>query len=59
MADQKKAGKLLKQIEEEFETFKENAEQFVDNGNAAAARRARKATSNMAKMGKEFRKVSV
>jgi len=50
---------LLKQIETHIEAFKENAEAHVVKGNKAAGARARKATLELTKLFKEFRKQSV
>ncbi|MBQ7222683.1 MAG: histone H1 [Bacteroidales bacterium] len=51
--------KLVAQIQAEFEVFQKNAEAQVVKGNKAAGTRARKAALNLAKLMKEFRKVSV
>ncbi|MBP5210276.1 MAG: histone H1 [Bacteroidales bacterium] len=51
--------KLVAQIQAEFEAFQKNAEAQVVKGNKAAGTRARKAALNIAKLMKEFRKVSV
>jgi len=50
---------LLKQIETQCEAFKANAETCVVKGNKAAGARARKATLELTKLFKEFRKKSV
>ncbi len=50
---------LVKQIEEQIAAFKENAEAHVEKGNKAAGARARKATLELTKLFKEFRKKSV
>ena len=50
---------LVKQIEAQIELFKENAEAHVVKGNKAAGARARKATLELTKLFKEFRKQSV
>lgn len=50
---------LMKQISEQIATFKENAEAHVEKGNKAAGSRARKATLELTKLFKEFRKSSI
>jgi hypothetical protein len=50
---------LVKQIEAHIDTFKENVEAHVEKGNKAAGARARKATLELTKLFKEFRKQSV
>jgi hypothetical protein len=50
---------LLKQIEEQIAAFTENAEAHAVKGNKAAGARARKATLELTKLFKEFRKQSV
>jgi len=50
---------LVKQIDVQIEAFKENAEAHVVKGNKAAGARARKATLELTKLFKEFRKQSV
>ena len=50
---------LVKQIDAQIEAFKENAEAHVVKGNKAAGARARKATLELTKLFKEFRKQSV
>ena len=50
---------LLSNIKAEIETFTPNADRQANKGNKAAGTRARKAALELAKMLKEFRKVSV
>jgi hypothetical protein len=50
---------LVKQIEAQIELLKENLESHVEKGNKAAGARARKATLELTKLFKEFRKQSV
>ncbi|MGJ1412752.1 hypothetical protein ACR78Z_24055 [Sphingobacterium thalpophilum] len=50
---------LLKQIGQEFNAFKTDAELQVEKGNKAAGTRARKATLVLEKLLKEFRKTSL
>ena len=50
---------LVTQIEAQIEAFKENVEAHVVKGNKAAGARARKATLELTKLFKEFRKQSV
>ena len=50
---------LLSNIKAEIETFTLNADLQANKGNNAAGTRARKAALELAKMLKEFRKVSV
>jgi len=50
---------LVNQIEAQIQLFKENAEAHVAKGNKAAGARARKATLELTKLFKEFRKQSV
>ncbi|OJV54233.1 MAG: histone H1 [Bacteroidetes bacterium 43-16] len=50
---------LLKQISEEFDAFKEDAELQVGKGNKAAGTRARKSTLALEKLLKLYRKVSL
>lgn len=50
---------LVEKIKAELDAFQENAEAQVVKGNKAAGTRARKAALNIAKLMKEFRKVSV
>lgn len=50
---------LLSNIKAEIETFTLNADLQATKGNKAAGTRARKAALELAKMLKEFRKVSV
>lgn len=51
--------KLLNQINEQIDIFKENAQAQATKGNKAAGTRARKAALELSKLMKEFRKVSV
>lgn len=50
---------LMQQIKEQLEAFKTNATAFAEKGNKAAAARARKASLELTKLFKEFRKVSI
>lgn len=50
---------LYTQIVELAEAFKEDGLNFQEKGNKAAAMRARKATQEMEKLGKAYRKASV
>ncbi|MEG1572977.1 MAG: histone H1 [Bacteroidales bacterium] len=50
---------LMKQISEQIAIFTENAEAHVEKGNKAAGGRARKATLELTKLFKEFRKSSI
>lgn len=50
---------LLHKINSEFDNFKTAAEQQSEKGNKAAGTRARKATLELTKLMKEFRKVSL
>lgn len=50
---------LVAQIQEQFEAFQTDASLQVENGNKAAGGRARKATLELTKLMKEFRKVSL
>lgn len=51
--------KLFSTIEEKIQFFAENAAAQVKNGNKAAGMRARKASLEIEKLLKEFRKASV
>lgn len=51
--------KLFASIDEKMKFFAENAAAQVKNGNKAAGMRARKASLELEKLLKEFRKVSV
>ena len=51
--------KLVKQIEGSFSAFLEDANSQIVKGNKAAGTRARKASLEMEKMLKEFRKKSL
>lgn len=50
---------LVEKINEAFEAFSKDAELQVEKGNKAAGTRARKASLELEKLMKEFRKVSV
>ncbi|MDR0743903.1 MAG: histone H1 [Tannerella sp.] len=50
---------LVKEIEESFSAFTEDANAQIEKGNKAAGTRARKASLEMEKMLKEFRKKSL
>ncbi|SMD44831.1 Histone H1-like protein Hc1 [Aquiflexum balticum DSM 16537] len=50
---------LIDKINAEFESFKADAELQSEKGNKAAGTRARKATLELTKMMKEFRKESL
>ncbi|MCH7412471.1 histone H1 [Belliella sp. R4-6] len=50
---------LIEKINAEFETFKSEAEQQAEKGNKAAGTRARKATLELTKLLKDFRKESL
>jgi signal transduction histidine kinase len=50
---------LVNKIKEQVNIFIENADNQVENGNKAAGTRARKASLELDKMLKEFRKVSI
>ena len=58
MAKKSAIEKNVDEINEEIELFQENAEAQVESGNNAAGRRARKASSALSKLLKEFRKLS-
>jgi len=51
--------KLVKDIQVCIDTFNENVEAHVEKGNKAAGARARKATLELTKLFKEFRKQSI
>lgn len=51
--------KLVDQINEQIAIFTENAEQQVEKGNKAAGARARKASLQLEKLMKQFRKDSI
>ncbi len=51
--------KLVKQIESAFNAFMEDANSQIEKGNKAAGTRARKASLELEKMLKEFRKKSI
>lgn len=50
---------LIEKINAEFATFKTESESLTEKGVKAAGARARKATLELEKLLKEFRKVSV
>lgn len=50
---------LVEQINAQFEAFKTDSALQLENGNKAAGTRARKATLELTKLMKEFRKVSL
>lgn len=50
---------LIEKINAEIETFKTDAGLQLEKGNKAAGTRARKATLELTKLMKEFRKVSL
>jgi len=50
---------LLEKINSEIALFQSNAEAQVAKGNKAAGTRARKAALNIAKLMKDFRKISI
>lgn len=50
---------LAAKIREAYEAFAKDAALQVENGNKAAGTRARKASLNIEKMMKEFRKLSL
>ncbi|MBW3468360.1 histone H1 [Arthrospiribacter ruber] len=50
---------LIEKINAEFESFKSDAELQAEKGNKAAGTRARKATLELTKLMKEFRKESL
>jgi hypothetical protein len=50
---------LVSKIKAEFEKFAADADLQVEKGNKAAGTRARKATLELEKLTKEFRKVSI
>ena len=50
---------LLEKIEATFSAFKTDATAQIENGNKAAGTRARKASLELEKMMKEFRKTSI
>lgn len=52
-------NELVAKINEAFEAFSKDAELQVEKGNKAAGTRARKASLELEKLMKEFRKVSV
>lgn len=50
---------LLEQINAQFEAFAKDSNSQLESGNKAAGTRARKATLEMTKLMKDFRKVSL
>lgn len=52
-------NELIEKINAEFEAFKADSALQVEKGNKAAGTRARKATLELTKLFKEFRKVSL
>ncbi len=50
---------LLQQVKEAFETFSADAALKLEKGNKAAGTRARKASLQLEKLMKEFRKASL
>lgn len=50
---------LIEKINERMDSFKKDSEAFLTKGNKAAGTRARKASLEIEKLGKEFRKRSV
>ena len=50
---------LVEKIKKEWETFETNANAVVEKGNKAAGTRARKASLELEKLMKEFRKASL
>lgn len=52
-------NKLMSQINEQLEAFKTNADAYTEKGNKAAGARARKASLELTKLFKEFRKASI
>ena len=52
-------NELMNLINEQLEMFKTNATAYSDKGNKAAAARARKASLELTKLFKDFRKASI
>lgn len=52
-------GELFEKIKAQIEVFNENAQSQLEKGNKAAGTRARKASLELEKLLKEFRKVSL
>ncbi len=52
-------GDLFAKIKEQIDVFNENAQMQLEKGNKAAGTRARKASLELEKLLKEFRKVSI
>lgn len=50
---------LVEKVASLYEAFKKDAQAQVENGNKAAGARARKASLEMEKLLKEFRKASI
>ena len=55
----KKEVNLFEKMIAEIESFKENAEKLLKNGNKSAGRRSRVATLNFEKLAKQWRKDTV
>lgn len=51
--------KLIDKIDSQIDEFKENSKLQLEKGNKAAGMRARKASLELGKLLKEFRKVSI
>ena len=56
MSEDNRDEGLRKQFELQVDEYKENVSKFFDSGNKAAGTRARKALSEMTKIGKGLRK---
>ena len=52
-------NELINSINESIATFQQECELFVEKGNKSAARRARRATLDLEKLFKRFRKESI
>lgn len=52
-------NELINSINETIAAFQQECEAFVEKGNKSAARRARKATLELTKLFKTFRKESI
>ncbi|PNW27308.1 histone H1 [Formosa algae] len=50
---------LLEQINAQYEAFQSDAGALLESGNKSAGTRARKATLEMTKLMKDFRKLSI
>ena len=55
----KNMKELIEKINAEIETFQKNAEAQCEKGNKTAGTRARKASLELAKLLKDFRKASI